>query len=174
MDKKAFDDIESRLLEVNKVIEKLDASIRPAAFEFLKPYITGGTIAAPKGGGGSSVSDDVDSAAAGDLDSLVKNHPDQKPNENAKLLSAHWYSMYGSAPFTTKWIEETGAATGLTIPSSVDMTFRQAKDKGKALYQALGKGGLLKPTVAGEHYLKAAYHVKKGTKTPPSNNSESQ
>ena len=54
LDKKAFEAIETRLLEVNKVIEKLDASIRVAAFEFLKPYIAGGIITAPKGGDGKT------------------------------------------------------------------------------------------------------------------------
>jgi hypothetical protein len=169
LDKKAFDEIEARLLEVNKLVQKLDGSIRVAAFEFLKPYIAGGTFTAPKpkggddhGGGDAAASD-----SNGDLEELVKKHSDLKPNENAKLLSAHWYSLYGSAPFKTKWIEDTAAAAGLTIPNSVDMTFRQAKDKSKLLYQPLGKGGLLKPTVVGENYLKATFKVKKGTKTPP-------
>lgn len=170
MDKKQFAQIEERLLEVNKVIEKLDESIRVAAFEFLRPYIAGGTITLPKPKGGDDHGggdDDAEPASSGDLEDLVKNHSDLKPNENAKLLSAHWYSIYGSAPFKTKWIEQAAADAGLTIPNSVDMTFRQAKEKGKLLYQALGKGGLLKPTVVGEHYLKTTFKVKKGTKTPP-------
>ena len=48
MDKKAFSEIEERLLEVNKVIAKLDPSIRVAAFDFLRPYIAGGTITVQK------------------------------------------------------------------------------------------------------------------------------
>ena len=170
MDKKAFGEIEARLLEVNGIIEKLDPSIRVAAFEFLKPYIAGGTIKVSKDKDGKQEPDadpESGSASSGDLDELVKKHGDNKPSENTKLLSAHWYSMYGSAPFSTKWIKATSASTGLTIPASVDMTLRQAKEKGKLLYEALGKRGLVKPTVAGEHYLKATYGVKKGTKTPP-------
>lgn len=171
LDRKQFGEIEGRLLEVNKVVEKLDASIRVAAFEFLKPYIVGGTITAskPKSEDDRTGGDaDTGSGSSGNLEELLKNYNDLKPSENAKLLSAHWYSMYGSAPFKTKWIDQAAADSGLTIPSSVDMTFRQAKDKGKLLYQPLGKGGLLKPTVVGEQYLKTTFKVKKGTQTPPS------
>jgi hypothetical protein len=164
VDKPALTEIETRLLEVNEVIKKLDESIRVAAFEFLKPYVVGGTIKvnkpheAPADPGGSS----------DDLAAMVLQYgSDEKPSENAKLLSAWWFSQYGAAPFSTKWIKETGASSGLTFPEKPDMTFRQAKSKGKGLYEALGEGGLIKPTISGEQYLKTTYGVKKGTKPVP-------
>lgn len=116
---KAFEEIEARLLEVNKVVENLDASIRVAAFEFLKPYVVGKPIKVEKPKDDEH-DDDTDTASSGDLDELVTKHGDKKPSENARLLSAHWYSIYGSAPFTTKWIEETGATAGLLIDIRVE------------------------------------------------------
>lgn len=167
MDKKAFDQVETRLSEVNKIIEKLDSSIRVAAFEFLKPYIAGGTIKVlhtPKdeGGGGA------DGGAPDDLAEMVEKFiGDDEPSDNVKLLSAWWFSQYGSAPFSMAWIKSTGSSSGLTIPNKPDMTFRQAKENGKTLYEALGKGGLIKPTIIGEKFLKTKYGVRKGTKPTP-------
>ena len=150
MDKKALEEIEARLLEVNEVIKKLDESIRVAAFEFLKPYIVGGTILAPKGkseqphGGGSA------SGTPTDLPGLIEKFGRRdKPSDNAKLLSAWWFSQYGASAFTTKWIEGTAASTGLTVPASLGMTFKQATAEGKLLYKPIGKRGLVEPTVAG-------------------------
>jgi hypothetical protein len=179
VDKKAFGEIESRLLEVNKVVEKLDASIRVAAFEFLKPYIAGGTITAPKSkvehGEGDQGGESDSAPTTGDLAGLVDKYgSNDKPSENARLLSAWWFSQHGTAPFSMKCIKETAASTGLTIPSSPAMTFRQATEKGKALYQALGKGGLVKPTVVGESYFRNTYKVKKGTKAPPTTTPKSR
>lgn len=155
-------------MEVNKVIEKLDASIRVPAFEFLKPYIAGGSITVPKHKDEHGEADQGEEPTASDLAGLVDKYgSNDKPSENARLLSAWWFSQYGAAPFSMKWIKETAASTGLTIPSSPAMTFRQATEKGKALYQALGKGGLVKPTVVGESYFRTTYKLKKGTKAPP-------
>lgn len=166
-----MDDIESRLLEVNKVIEKLDASIRVAAFDFLKPYIAGGTITMPKG----KDEHKHDSDQPTDLAGLVEKFGStDKPSDNARLLSAYWFSQYGAAAFTTKWIESTATSTGLTVPASLGMTYKQAKEKGKTLYNPLGKGGMIEPTVAGETFFKKTYGVKKGTKTPPASDDDSK
>jgi len=144
MDKKAFSDLEERLLEVNKIVAKLDTSIRGAAFEFLKPYVAGGTIKNPPQKDPDT--DDNDEASSGGLTQLVtKFGSDEKPSDNAKLLTAYWFSQYGSAPFSIKWLKATCDSTGLTIPDSPAMTLRQAKEKGKNLYKALGKGGLFNP-----------------------------
>lgn len=166
MDKKQFEEIEERLLKLNKVVEKLDSSIRVAAFEFLKPYITGGTIAVPKDKH-EKQEDSPASGGADDLAELIEKHPSDRPSHNAKLLSAYWFSQYGSAPFSTKWIKDTAGSSGLTVPEAVDMTFRQAQSKGKGVYEALGKRGLIKPTIAGETYLKQTFGVRKGTKAAP-------
>jgi hypothetical protein len=164
VDKPALTEIETRLLEVNEIIKKLDESIRVAAFDFLKPYVLGAPIKIHK-------PHDAPADPAGSTDDLaamvVKFGSDDKPSENAKLLSAWWFSQHGSAPFSMKWIKEMGTSSGLTFPDSPSMTFRQAASKGKNLYEALGEGGLMKPTISGEQYLKATYGVKKGTKPVP-------
>lgn len=169
MDKKAFGEIETRLLEVNKVVEKLDSTIKVAAFEFLKPYIVGESIKLPKhedGTGGGS--DDDDTGSSGDLSGLVEKYGSiEKPADNARVLTAWWFSQYGSAPFSMKWIKKMGKSTGLTIPKKPAMTFRQAKSNKKDVYSAVGKKGLFEITVAGETFLRTTYKVKKGTKTPP-------
>jgi hypothetical protein len=169
LNEKGFAEIEERLLQVNKVIAKLDSSIRVTAFEFLKPYISEGIIKAAKVPHEPKDDDDgTSSASTGDLETLVSTFgSDKKPSENARLPTAWWFSQHGSAPFSIKWIKETGDSTGLTPPATPAMTFRAAKVKGKDLYNAVGKGGLFKVTVVGETFLKATYKVKKGTKPAP-------
>ncbi|HEV2350704.1 MAG TPA: hypothetical protein VG028_12750 [Terriglobia bacterium] len=164
MDKKALSDLEERLLEVNKVIEKLDPAIRVAGFEFLKPFVSSGKPSPPVDTYPLSAAD----VNPNDVEALIQKHGDGKPHENANLLAAIWYRDFGSHPFSLDHIRERATSTGLTIPAHVGMTFRQAKDNGKKLYESIGKGGLFKPTVVGEAFFKATYNVKKGTKTPPS------
>jgi len=163
MDKKAFSEIQERLLEVNGVIVKLDPSIRVAAFDFLKPYVSTRK---------ASPSPDfpkppADEPPAGDVAHLIHAHADGKPHQNVNLLAAIWFSEYGSHPFSLQYIRERSISTGVTIPAHPDMTLRQAKSKGKKLYEPLGKKGLYKPTVVGETFFKTTYGVKKGTKVPP-------
>jgi len=162
MDKKAFTDIQERLLEVNKVISKLDSSIRVSAFEFLKPYISSGKLAPPS----DLHKPPTDEAPSIDVSELIQKHGDGKPHENVNLLAAIWFSEHGSNAFSLDYLREKASSTGLTIPAKPRMTLVQAKEKGKKLYGPAGRG-LFKPTVIGEAFFKATYKVKKGTKTPP-------
>ena len=162
MDKKAFSEIEGRLLEVNKVVAKLDQSIRVAAFEFLKPYVSGGSLpAAP-----DEKKHSAEHGSTTDISELVEKHGEGKPSDNITLLAAIWFAEYGSSAFSVEYLREKASGTGLTIPTRPDMTLRQAKDKGKALFAPAGRG-LFKPTVVGEAFFKSTYNVKKGTKAPP-------
>ena len=165
MDKKAFSEIQERLLEINKLIVKLDPSIRTAAFDFFKPYVLAGNLQ-PHPHREPPLDD---AKPPGDhLAELVQKFgSDSKPSDNARLLTAWWFSQYGSAPFSIKWLKEAGDSSGLTIPERAAMTLRSAKEKGKNIYKALGQGGLFKPTIVGETVLKATYSVKKGTKIAP-------
>ncbi len=163
MDKKRLEDAEERLIEINRVIEKLDPSIRPGAFELLKGYVTSGGQPGP-----AKVGEHGSEAPAERLDlaGLIEKHVHEKPSDNAHLLAADWYRRYGSAPFALDAIKEAAGSAGLTIPEHLKMTFRAAQDGGKKLYQSVGRG-LYKPTVTGELYLKKAYGVTKGTDVPP-------
>jgi hypothetical protein len=163
LDKRAFSELQERLLEANKLIARLDPSIRVAAFDFLEPYISGGTVALhvdPK-------RPPAEQASQGDASELIQKHGDGKPHENVNLLAAIWFSEYGSNAFSIDYVREKASAAGLTIPASPRMTLKQAKDKGKNLYVPGGRG-LFKPTVIGEAFFKTTYGVRKGTKTPPS------
>ena len=162
MDNKSFGEIAERLLEVNKTIAKLDPAIRASAFEILKDYAAG----VKAQGGHDHKTSHERSGATVNLEALVNSHPDLAPNENVKLLTAHWYSRYGLAPFTLENIRKSAEDTGLTIPQRVDMTLRKAKEGGKKLYQSAGYG-LFKPTVQGELYLKKTFSISKGSGTPP-------
>lgn len=163
MDKKAFGEIEERLLEVNKVVAKLDASIRLPAFEFLKSYISGGTLPSthtePK-------KPHQDHQPVADVTELIETHGEGKPNDNVNLLAAIWFCEYGSSPFSLDYLREKATETGLTIPARPDMTLRTAKEKGKNLFASAARG-LFKPTVVGEAFFKTTYKVRKGTKTAP-------
>jgi hypothetical protein len=163
MEKKRFEEATERLLEVNKVIAKLDPAIRVSAFELLKGYVTTGTQStlSPEGKPKPEPHRGV-----ADLESLIAAHPDAKPNENLQLLTAYWYGNYGATPFTVENLREAATDGGLTIPDRTDMTLKQAKDGGKKLYQSAGRG-LFKPTVPGELYLRKTYDVRKGMGTPP-------
>jgi hypothetical protein len=162
LDKKTLSDLQERFLEVNKVIAKLDSSIRVPAFDILKPYILSGKVivkAVP-------AKSPTDEASSGDVEELIQKHSDGKPHENVNLLAAIWFSEYGSNAFSLNYLREKASSTGLTIPARPGMTLVQAKEKGKKLYGPSGRG-LFKPTVIGEAFFKAMYKVKKGTKAPP-------
>jgi hypothetical protein len=163
LDKKAFSEIRERLLEVNKIISKLDSTIRVAAFDFLKPYISIGTVTLHI----DTKKPPAEQAPQGDVSELIQKHGDGKPHENVNLLAAIWFSEYGSNPFSIDYVREKASSTGLTIPASPRMTVIQAKDKGKNLYVSGGRG-LFRPTVIGEAFFKTTYGIRKGTKTPSS------
>ena len=164
MDKKAFAEVEERLVEVNKVIAKLDPSIKVAAFDYLKPYISGGALPSTP-----SPTDNKKHASdhhpPSDVSELIAKHGDGKPHENINLLAAIWFSDFGSNPFSLDYVRDKAKETGLTISARPDMALKQAKDGGKNLFASAGRG-LFKPTVVGEAFFKTTYGVRKGTKTP--------
>lgn len=163
MDQKRLERIEERLIQVNKVIEKLDPGIRASAFELLKGYVTGEPDTHVNK---TPEQPSKSSANAPDLAGLIEMHAQEKPSDNAHLLAADWYQKYGSAPFAPDSIKEAAVSAGLTIPEHLIMTFRAAQDCGKKLYHSAGRG-LFRPTVTGELYLKKTYGVTKGTSLPP-------
>lgn len=163
MDRKAFAELQDRLLEVNKVITKLDSSIRVAAFDLLRPYISTGKLDAPS----DSHKPPAEETPSIDVADLIQKHGEGKPHENVTLLAAIWFSEYGSHPFSLDYIREKATSTGVTVPERPDMTLRAAMENGKKLYEAIGGKGLFRPTVVGEAFLKTTYRVKKGTKAPP-------
>ncbi len=169
MDSQTFGERVKRLKEVNSVIAKLDPAIRGEAFSLLSPYVTSqptkgqrsGSAAQEHHGGAEHRPADTD-----DAEEFFAKHPGKKPSENAVLIAAHLYSQYGKQPFQLDDIRGLAGSTGVTIPDHLDMTLKQAKRDGKALFQHAGRNQY-KPTVHGEIYFKQTYQVKKGTKQRP-------
>lgn len=165
MDKKM--EAKAALVEINEFLGKLDPSIRAAAFEILLPlYLLEEQdqrkrTTPPK----ETKSPKEVEGAPSELADFIVAHDQEKPAENVALLAAWLYSTYGLYPITAKEIKELGDACGLIVPNRPDNTMRQAKNKGKSLFNQQGKGW--QPTVSGEIYFKETYKVKKGTKALP-------
>jgi hypothetical protein len=160
MDEKTFKDRVKKLNEVNKIIEKLDPSIRAESFKILQSYIMGKE---KDSGNGDENNGDIKGKDNG-KESFFEQFDQTKPSDNALLAAAYLYSQFGSNPFSLKDVEELAGSVGITIPSRCDMTFKAARHKGKILFTQAGRGKY-KPTVHGEAFLKKTYKVKKGTKT---------
>jgi len=169
MDNSAFLERIKRLKEVNDVIKDLDPAIREGALSLLAEYVTGHPIAPSlrqqqdDGGGGGP---------GGSAAEFFAKFPEGKPSDNAVSIAAYLYSQYGAEPFKLDDIRETAKSVGLTIPTSLDMTFKQAQRDGKLLFQHTGRSEF-KPTVHGELYFKKTYQVTKGTKKRLAQGSES-
>lgn len=171
MESNTFHERVKRLKEVNEVIEKLDPAIRDRALSLLADYITGQPHSADgkqQAGGAAGESEEPDEQ----MTELFGKYPDAKPSENAILIAAWLYSQYGVQPFKLDEMREIAESVGLTIPTSIDMTLRQAQREGKALFQHTGRSEF-RPTVPGELYFKKTYDVTKGTKKRPAQGSES-
>ena len=148
-----------KLLEVNKIIKRLDVSIRPGAFSLLQGYIISETAPSKEHRGKNKPPhDQVEDPA-----SFFSKHNHEKPSENGLLLSAYHYSQFGTSAFTIEEMEELANGVGVTIPERLDMTFLQAKRDGKKLFLRAGRGAF-KPTVHGETFFKKTYEVLKGTR----------
>lgn len=166
MDKKKIEEVHSKLIEINKLIEKLDPAIRSAAFDIITPYYFDEISSAtpkfdqePKDKGKATKEKEVGTS---DLGEFIGQFEHDKPKDNVLLLAAWLYSQYGAYPIQAKEIKELADDCGLVIPNRSDNTMRQAKDKGKSLFTQQGKGW--KPTVSAELFLKNTYGVKKGNK----------
>lgn len=171
MEISAFHERVKRLKEVNEVIEKLDPAIREGALSLLAGYVTGQPHTAD--GKQQAVVAMGESEESGlQMAELFGKYPDARPSENAILIAAWLYSQYGAQPFKLDEMREIAESVGLTVPSSLDMTLKQAQRDGKALFQHTGRSEF-KPTVAGELYFKKTYEVAKGTRKRPAQGSES-
>ena len=155
------------LLEINELLVQLDPSIRASAFDILRPLYFFEEQPAPKVAPQSKKSEDPSQSdsAPSELAGFIALNDHKKPADNVLLLAAWLYSAYGVYPITAKEIKELGDSCGLIVPARPDNTMRQAKNKGKSLFNQQGKGW--QPTVSGESYFKDEYKVTKGTKPLP-------
>jgi hypothetical protein len=162
MENSTFHERVKRLNEVNEVIGKLDPAIREQAFLLLAEYVTGQPSKAQTRHQATAPSGE-DNPSELPTTELFAKHTDGKPSDNAVLIAASLYSQYGAQPFKLDEMRAIAESVGITIPTSLDMTLRQAQRDGKALFQHTGRSEF-KPTVHGELYFKKTYQVTKGTK----------
>ena len=165
MDKKK--EAKAALVEINELLVKLDPSIRATASEILRPlyFVEEQAQAKRRNVSKEGEPSGEDEGAPSELADFIASHDQKKPADNVTLLAAWLYSTYGLYPITAKEIKELGDSCGLIVPNRSDNTMRQAKNKGKSLFNQQGKGW--QPTVSGEIYFKETYKVKKGTKALP-------
>lgn len=170
MESSTFHERVKRLKEVNEVIEKLDPAIREGAFSLLEGYITAQRCrdGTHETGGAAGEGE----ASEQHMTEFFGKYPDGRPSDNAIYIAAWLYSQYGAQPFKLDEMREIAESVGLTIPTSLDMTLRQAQRDGKTLFQHAGRSEF-KPTVPGELYFKKTYEVTKGTKKRPTQGFES-
>jgi hypothetical protein len=166
MDHSEFAEVKKRLVEINKVIESLDPSIRASAFEILRPHLLPNVDGAPPkigrngdGGSGAMKSDRKPEDQAEFFSSREK--ADARPKDNVHLIAAWLYSQYGLHAITAKDVKGCADDIGITIPDRSDNTMRTAKEDGNLLYRQKGKGWQL--TVKGEAYFEV--DPKNGTRS---------
>ncbi len=166
MDDNTFKQYTERLMQVGKVLEKLPPEIRLESFALFKNYIIKSTSDIEYIKSGSRKKNRNLSEGVNSKENLFRSFTHDKPADNVKLIAAYLYGEYGSSPFSIDEVNKMSNEVGITIPSRIDMTLSAAKDKGKKLFNKVGKG-MFKPTVHGEAYLKEQYKVGKGQKKRP-------
>ncbi len=154
MDKQQFQERVKKLKEINKVIESLDPSIKEAGFKLLQSYATGKEKESTNGGDDESLTN---------KEKFFTKFSHDQPADNVFLITAYFYSQYGTSPISIKEIKEVADDVGLTIPNRPDMTLKNAQRDGKSLFTSKTRGSW-NPTVHGEKFLKEEYEVRKGRK----------
>lgn len=165
MNQATIDEIQSKLLNMNKFISKLEPAIRGAAFEILTQFYFDDKPITKKIINKDSNKKPSDQSDDSELESYLKQFDDTKPKKNVKILVAWLYSQYGAYPIKAKDIRDLANSIGLVVPNRPDNTMRQAMENGKHLFTQKNDGWIL--SVTGEMYMKNTYNVKKGNKSIP-------
>ncbi|MGE3650398.1 MAG: hypothetical protein AB7G10_18835 [Reyranellaceae bacterium] len=110
---------------------------------------------------------DRDDAAGEDLGTFFQRDGDFRPADYALLCAAFHFSQFGNSGFTLQDIRAIASNAGVVIPDRLDMTFANSTDKGKRLFQKLGRGSF-KPTTAAGLSFKERWSVKPGRQVKPS------
>ncbi|KPN05196.1 hypothetical protein, partial [Xanthomonas arboricola] len=136
-----FDKTAEMLLKINDVVGKMDESIRVQTFDLLVSKFLGKQAplklaVIPSEKEESAVDDEVDTS---DLGAFITSFETKKPADALNVLVAWIFSKRGSQPFSIKEVKELADASGLTIPSRPDMTFKGSKNAGKSLFVQSGK-----------------------------------
>lgn len=153
---KNLDDAKAEILKINQFLEGLVPEIRSQVYSQLSGISVTKVDAS-----------DTIRRAVSPVDALefFSDRQTKRPSETALLITAYWYSKYGTASFTKEWVEGVAERVGLTIPARVDMTFRGAQRDGKRLFRV--RSARFSLTVHGEIWMQNQFDVKKGISEPP-------
>jgi hypothetical protein len=101
-----------------------------------------------------------------DLAAFFNGDEDMEPADHAQLCAAYHYSIYGASAFSITELKAIATDAGVVLPDRVDMTLRNATQKGKKLFQPSGPGAF-KPTAAAGLHFAEKWKVKPGKKVKP-------
>jgi hypothetical protein len=108
-----------------------------------------------------SIDRDVGGDNQTSLAAFFNREGDMKPADYAQLCAAYHYSMYGASAFSITELKAIATNAGVVLPDRVDMTLRNAMQKGKKLFQPSGSG-TFKPTAAACMHFAEKWKVKPG------------
>lgn len=165
-----IEEIKKKLKDINVIITTLDPTLRDRALDTLWPLyfpvqhkssVTASKSSSDSGGKQA----DTSSAEA-----FFTSFEQKKPHENVLMIAAWLYSQYGVFPIKPGEVKALASKAGLTVARRVDMTLKQAKEDGKALFSQAN--GAFEPTLSGEAFMKAEFSVKKGSLPRPKEDAE--
>jgi hypothetical protein len=93
------------------------------------------------------------------------------PSDYAQLCAAYHYFLYGPVDFSIQEIKSIGGQAGVVLPDRLDMTFSQASQDGKRLFQSTGRGRF-KPSTTGCVVFRKRWNVKPGRRPKPASVTE--
>ena len=154
----------NKILEINGIVKSLDPALQERASDVLLKMAFGNLIQETTRASASRKHAQKigikRSDAIAKRPAFFNGHEHDRLKDNVHLIVAWLYSRYGLFPVETKLVRETAERMGLLIPNRPDNTMRQAKCRGKSLYQHIGRGWQLTPL--GERYVHQRYKVKRG------------
>lgn len=142
-----------------------DSTTRQCAIQAAM-MLLGETVIQQSSGQVSLRNRDIDDDSNEDLAAFFNREEDMKPADHVQLCAAYYYSMYGASAFSITELKTIAADAGVVLSDRVDMTLRQAKHKGKKLFQPSGSG-TFKPTAPACLHFAEKWQVKPGKKAKP-------
>ncbi len=153
MDKKQFQKLKETISQINSIVKSVDPVIKTQVFELLKPMIDA-VPGDPAGDGeGRKEKRAQQHSDPKNVRAFYTSHNPDKPAKRVRIMAAWFYSQRGTNPFTLSELEELFDDVGVGHPGRLDMTLKQAREKGHHLFHTTERGKY-RPTVHGENYFK--------------------
>lgn len=160
--------------QIVKILAKEDSPTRLRAIEAALTILGEVQVKSVKdqkqeGSGAGGGHDDSNQEGGHDhahLAAFFQRDGDLKPSDHMYLCAAYLYSLYGIGPFSLDELRQIGSEAGVVLPDRLDMTLKQASNKGKKLFQSAGRDAY-KPTASAGVLFKEKWNVKPGKKPKP-------